>query len=367
MSVQHIFSWLFSEQLQASKMMICQCPLCSYKTTSKFNFERHLATHNSERKPDGPFTCGQCSSKFKSKFGLKGHIKTFHLSVGLRELLQCPECTYTSRHRSNFKRHLTLHSNDPKPDICLICEDCGSQFRSRNGLKLHRERVHISQKSELLRKGLSQCPVCNYTSRHASNFKRHMTTHDIGPKPNVCFVCEQCGSKFKSKYGLKIHTDSIHEDKYRFRCHVCGKGYNTLWNFQGHLRSHDSQVRVTCDICNAKFKFMSSLIRHKRQCHSQIVGQEAAVYTCEQCNITFGCSTSLKEHKNGMHGGKSLECDRCRKKFRWRSSLFYHQKTCETGTGRDIENEDDELAIADPEGETGHLDSAIAHYTIVDS
>ena len=195
-----------------------------------------------------------------------------------------------------------------------------------------------------------------------------MITHGIGSKPDVSYVCEHCGSNFKSKYGLKIHTDSIHEAKYKYRCHVCDKGYNTLWNFQGHLRSHDAGVRLTCDICGSKFRFRSSLIRHKRQSHNKLKEHATkAAYTCDQCNMTFSCGTSLNDHKKGMHVGKTLECDRCRKKFRWRSSLFYHQKSCKFEALEDDENQNDELTTAEHESEKDQLDNEIANYTMVDS
>ena len=332
------------------------------------------------------FTCEECDRTFTTRFGLKIHRKTVHVLDGAEEPVQCRHCPYSTRHNSNFKRHMATHSGDPKPVLSLICDYCGLEFKSRYGLKSHRDRHRASKESGISPKrrsgeGLTQCPICSYTTVRPSNLKRHMTTHGIGSKPDVTYVCDQCGSNFKSKYGLKLHTDSFHNAKFKYRCHACDKGYNTLWNFEGHLKSHEPEsVHLTCDVCGTKFRFMSSLIRHKRQGHNNLKkhgGQctkEQQAHVCDQCGLAFSCMTSLKDHKRALHDGETLECDWCEKKFKWRSSLFYHQKLCKVGAAWEdnVEILKDELAMADSENENdeiaiAELESDIADYSMADS
>lgn len=173
-----------------------------------------------------------------------------------------------------------------------------------------------------------------------------MAVHrDKSPKPDLRpHVCDRCAARFKSKDGLRLHVQSIHQQKFRFTCHVCGKGYNGLWNFRGHLASHDKDIRETCDVCDAKFQFRTRLLQHKRQHHSK----SPIIYECKMCKKIFSCQDSLTQHKKGMHDFQTFKCNKCGKMYRWRSSLFYHQqKGCnfmfisETETKSETETETD--------------------------
>ena len=148
--------------------------------------------------------------------------------------------------------------------------------------------------------------------------------------------CEYCGNGYRSKYGLKLHIDSKHKQKYRFTCDVCGKGLNSLWNFRGHLRTHNESLRDKCDTCGKLYTYPSNLATHKKHCGKKnrektqdgITDEDVSIthYVCKVCGAIFKNKNSVTDHERGSHGNMGYKCQICSKMFRWRSSLSYHMR-----------------------------------------
>ena len=47
-----------------------------------------------------------------------------------------------------------------------------------------------------------------------------VSQHDKSVHEGVCYTCEQCNFKTKTKYNLKQHLKSIHDGVY-FKCEQC--------------------------------------------------------------------------------------------------------------------------------------------------
>ena len=149
-------------------------------------------------------------------------------------------------------------------------------------------------------------------------------------KGKLMHCCEYCGNVYSSRSALKVHVDGKHKDKFRFRCEVCGKGHNSLWNFRGHMKMHYQKLREKCDTCGKLFTYSSSLVTHKRKCGKTTVGasETASIthYMCQVCGANFQDRKGFKEHERGSHGDASYQCQICSRIFKWRSSLSYHMK-----------------------------------------
>lgn len=140
-----------------------------------------------------------------------------------------------------------------------------------------------------------------------------------------------------------------------FKCHFCGKEFNT-WNLCfRHEREHKgvlSSKIFSCDIagCAKIFKSMRALDYHKTSV--QHVGRTNASI-CGQCGKGFNNATNLRVHVNSAHtterklvcegcgerfklvkhlrrhmlvhtGEKPFQCDICQQKFRHREVLKRH-------------------------------------------
>ena len=90
------------------------------------------------------------------------------------------------------------------------------------------------------------------------------------------FVCEQCGSRFRTKSDLNRHVEKVHVDP-----------------------SPDFYRPFDCDVCSKKFTSAMSLKRHVLFCHG--TKEEVNRYGCEFCDAKFSTPVALETHTNKIH------------------------------------------------------------------
>ena len=113
------------------------------------------------------------------------------------------------------------------------------------------------------------CCKCDYRTSFKSDLKRHERIHTKSNMPFeevYRFLCNECGKKFKTRYGLSLHRKGVHELQFRFECPICGAKFNTLWNYNGHVASHNQVLREKYENCEATFQYRKSLLRHNSKC-----------------------------------------------------------------------------------------------------
>ena len=79
------------------------------------------------------------------------------------------------------------------------------------------------------------CSECGKIYSRANTLKGHINVVHKGK----CYICtyENCKDSFLRKDDLNSHLLG-HEGKYRFVCHICGKGYNHKASYQSHSNTH---------------------------------------------------------------------------------------------------------------------------------
>lgn len=179
------------------------------------------------------------------------------------------------------------------------------------------------------------CSECTYSSKWKSNLKRHRTvvhkqktncqTTATAIKDKEIHVCDQCGKSFTSRYGMSLHIKSKHQEIFRFKCGVCEKGFQQLWDYRGHLASHVNSLEKTCNTCKKTFKYQTSLNRHVKICNVTDENNNSK-FECNVCQKKFKSNKNLIDHMRGAHSGRLFQCDVCLKFFKWRSSLSYHRQ-----------------------------------------
>ncbi|CAG2203956.1 unnamed protein product [Mytilus edulis] len=167
-----------------------------------------------------------------------------------------------------------------------------------------------------------------YSSKYKQNVKRHTQNahapNNAETKHFTMYLCDQCGMVFKTASGLNIHYKGKHTQEFRFKCKVCDRGFNTLWNYRGHITTHEPVLRHRCDVCDKTFAYKETLKQHITSVHTN----ETSIIICskEGCGASCNSQKSLKEHFLAVHGGRELKCDLCGKSYKWRSSLRYHKE-----------------------------------------
>ena len=105
-----------------------------------------------------------------------------------------------------------------------------------------------------------KCEHCDFA--HA--LKAGLLAHSKGcqPKESSYKVCHLCGYKTVYNAMLKVHIESKHEKKKRFKCNICDAGFYENTKLQRHIRGEFSNCfPLWCNLRELQRKpvFLSSL------------------------------------------------------------------------------------------------------------
>ncbi|XP_058251626.1 zinc finger protein 16-like isoform X1 [Hemibagrus wyckioides] len=216
---------------------------------------------------------------------------------------------------ASFQKHAEQeHGSKP---VYNLCQDCGkfavADPESR-GLKKH-ECEHKSKfvvcpecgKRFLTEAGLKlhrtqlhsdydhPCKYCLKVFKTRSAKLEHEQTH---PKSNQPYSCPHCPEKFSSIHKRNKHVITSHRGPYKYVCDVCGKGFNDINRLRRHELIHSGEKPFKCQVCERSFNQMENLTSHMR------VHTGEKPFRCEQCGESFSHNVSLKNHKRRHHDSR---------------------------------------------------------------
>ena len=128
------------------------------------------------------------------------------------------------------------------------------------------EPSHTSASGHLQSK-LSPCPYCRLQLTTDRELCDHIRTQHADRR----YSCLQCPRTFVSMGVLNSHVRNIHQKLVKFRCHICGKGYDGRINYHDHMATHAGVKRNVCTICQARFTFKRSLKVHVMRFHPDAI------------------------------------------------------------------------------------------------
>ncbi|CAH1780047.1 unnamed protein product [Owenia fusiformis] len=250
---------------------IHKCDHCTYKTSNKYHFKRHLTVHNigtmhrcdecrfATRKPREIVEhknahkrdrneCDYCDLLFNSKEDFDLHYKN-HKDTN--KPFYCWECKARFKTRYQLELHHPTHS-DNRP---FACDKCDATFKWKHALKNH-QVVHSGTKGHL-------CTVCGYATAHKQQLKAHMLIHS-----GDLFKCEVEGCEFKctKKQNLKYHK-LTHTKEKPHQCEQCGQSFTLLKNMKRHKLMHSKILRCKCPQCDFGTTRMDKLRDHLQKQH----------------------------------------------------------------------------------------------------
>ncbi|KAL3859331.1 hypothetical protein ACJMK2_009556 [Sinanodonta woodiana] len=209
-----------------------QCHHCNYASPDTYKLKRHLRIHTGEK----PYECEICHARFTQSNSLKAH-KLIH--TGNKPIFKCDLCPATCGRKTDLKIHIQKLHISEKPLVCRKCEDV---FPDRYTFKLH-SKIHDGEKC-------FKCPECDYAALSQRHLEIHTLTHS-GEKP---FQCDECEQSFRQKQLLKRHKNLYHTTDYvpptpkdkEHECLECDKSYANKGNLVRHLAQHDSECSSDC-------------------------------------------------------------------------------------------------------------------------
>ncbi|CAH2008020.1 unnamed protein product [Acanthoscelides obtectus] len=295
---------------------IQECTQCEYKTTFAYSLAKHIAKHTGA-KP----TCTRCDASFIKKVSFENHILQKHPEITdsvSSKIYECTHCEYRTTGARYLAVHIMKHTGDK-----FTCTKCDASFTSKEWLDNHILQKHPEFTASVSRK-IHECTQCEYKTAFAYDLARHITKH-TGAKN----MCTKCDASFTSKQWLDNHILQKHPEftasvsRKIYECTDCE--YKSLHKQQltMHMVKHTG-AKLTCTKCDASFISNQSLDNHVLHKHPEFADSVSCkIHKCTHCEFKTTHSGNLASHIK-KHTGTKLTCTKCDASFTFKRTLDNH-------------------------------------------
>lgn len=232
----------------------------------------------------------------------------------------CPICN-----KSNIKRmdmHMYIHVNKNKHK----CAFCLRGFSRRSTMQQHM-RTHTGERPFI-------CDICSSTFSTKVGLRDHQTRHAttkrltfstkpklINGKRIVPATCPFCGKTNLKRKSMAAHIQ-MHENRGRFKCSHCARGFERLLSLKQHERQHTGERPFICEICAFTFTSNAGLTNHIKL-HSLPTDNPKPSSKVQRIPTVLAKAGPKKDLP---HCGIRPECPLCQNTFANRKSILGHMK-----------------------------------------
>lgn len=284
------------------------CPSITFR-----NFATYIRHMKKFHKIPRPFiTC--CKQRYAKRWRLLEHM-SYHLNP---DDFKCPECLRQFTAKDRIDKHCQ-QMHGPKEDLTHECDKCGRRFRALAGLKTHL-LSHLSKEE----KDTLRVHICNECgSKFITKFLlvQHMKLVHIQANP---YVCDICAKIYKSKAQFLYHHKTSHQESRepKVQCKICKRLCLNEHRLKTHMRRvHADDGPHICDICQKEAPSSRALKSHKLYVHESL-----RKFLCTFCEKAFKKEVELKEHLTVHLGGALYSCPFCEKTFNSKANMYSHRK-----------------------------------------
>lgn len=294
----------------------CTRKNCSRAYSRLCDLRQHLREHDGIPREIYKCDIDNCGKEYTTKSAVNVHMRKRHhfgSTSGTRKYI-CDICSAVLANARSLQEHHFLHVEKSKWPFGCDIKGCSARFRKASQLTDHKNR-HAGIKPFV-------CPHCNKRFSTSSNLSVHINYHTHEKK----WPCHVCSRVFLTSGNLKLHVQKEHEPDQtgmRYHCRMCDKTLSTHTARKYHEMRHTGEKPYICEECGRGFTQPSGLNTH-RKVHAKIESRKD--YSCQICDRSFTSLVALKHHEMKHTGEKPYECEECGIKFRYPTSLSRHRK-----------------------------------------
>ncbi|KAF2905142.1 hypothetical protein ILUMI_01032 [Ignelater luminosus] len=236
-------------------------------------------------------------------------------------------CRHCGKMYSNIRwllKHEEQHvqkigKTETKSKNSFKCSCCKIGFETRDECKAHQQTAHAD---------ILTCHDCDKVFSNVDSLRSHQNIFHKGvPKKIYLYICDKCGMQFRQKAFLTHHEQNNCGSEPIYKCHICGKGFSSVYTRRSHLRIHDPKKRFLCKFCGKNFRWKGQLKIHERS-HT---GEKP--FKCLYCPKAFAYRESLLTHSTIHTGIKPHLCQACGSRFSCIGNLIKHRGTHASSCG----------------------------------
>ena len=101
-------------------------------------------------------------------------------------------------------------------------------------------------------------------------------------------------TKKSNKANLKMHIESVHEQKKPFKCNICDVGFSHKGYLDKHI--HEEKKPFKCNDCGTSYSRKGNLNRHIKSVH-----ERKEPFKCNYCDKAFSLKGNLNRHIGSVH------------------------------------------------------------------
>ncbi|KAG7323437.1 hypothetical protein KOW79_013139 [Hemibagrus wyckioides] len=268
----------------------------------------------------------------KTRNSKKGHEGGQTKAKGQK--LKCSFCDKVFAKNFDLQQHIRSHTGE-KPFQCIVC---GRAFAQKSNVKKHMQTHKVwpaGVHSTVSRLPITVKPVQENMAQHADRHEEHgildqseaeLQSEADGSKQaqskqtiliDSSYQCQFCTAKFSSYFQLKSHMTQ-HKDEQVYRCVVkaCSQTFQKLELFLEHIRSHQEHLTYRCHLCTKVFQSLFELGLHQYShsfCPQQNMRKDTAYYRCNKCQSKYSTQEALEQHI--LTASHNFPCPHCHKVF----------------------------------------------------
>lgn len=241
--------------------------------------------------------------------------------------LICDEVfTLKTQHDYHWRSHMPTHFPDgPDKPGFFECNQCQMKFSKRYQYGRHMNAHRLNDTEYFEPRISKRCKICHKRFTTETSLAKHMQEATFEHNPVECDICEKI---FPTKRRLLAHIRK-HDDK--LICHICGCSKSDVASMRMHVRRHNKDYGVFCEICSKPFYNKSELRNHMFHRHTD--KDENRPFICQYCGRTYRSTGYLKLHVKRVHVDadgykkKKFKCDLCNFETHLLKCLTVHKQT----------------------------------------